>query len=79
MTGKHAILKALPSETVVMHDCVTGVVVINFELLLFGAGYEAGGWNDDEGGLLVDGSAEGLLRYPKEVLLRNSSFYESHE
>ena len=70
------ILQSQPGDNVEMHDGVKGVVVINFDLGLCGHGYEVHGWGWDEGGLLIDGSSEGLLRYTKDVLLFNQSFYE---
>lgn len=71
------IFNAILGEVVVLHDGVTGIVVANFELMLFTPGYEAGGWCDSEGGLLIDGSAEGLVRYPHDVLLKNAPFYKA--
>lgn len=71
------ILNLKPGNAVKLHDGVNGLVVINFELSLFATGFEQGGWDDEEGGLLVDGSGEGLIRYPKVVLQNNKTFYET--
>ncbi|MEL6571289.1 MAG: hypothetical protein AAFQ64_06510 [Pseudomonadota bacterium] len=71
------VLKSRPGDLVALHDGVRGVVVINFELSLFATGFEQGGWDDEEGGLLVDGSGEGLVRYPQVVLQNNQKFYEN--
>ena len=59
---------AKPGEAIVLPDGVTGEVVANFELCLFAPGYEPGGWDDEEGGLLVSPSFGGLVRYPRGVL-----------
>ena len=65
-----------PGEEIDLHDGVHGIVLINFELSLFASGYEPGGWSDEEGGLLVSASAEGLVRYPRDGLLANLNYYE---
>lgn len=70
-----SILDAKPGEEIDFHDGVHGIVLINFELALFASGYEPGGWSDEEGGLLVSASAEGLVRYPRDVLLENLKYY----
>lgn len=69
------VLNMGPGDPVTLHDGVRGIVLINFELSLFASGFEPGGWRDEEGGLLIDGSAEGLVRYPRVALEANECFY----
>jgi hypothetical protein len=59
---------ARPGDHITLPDGVSGEVVVNFELGLFAAGYEPGGWADDEGGLLVGATFGSLMRYPREFL-----------
>ena len=69
------ILQAAPGDFVKLHDGIAGVVVINFDLSLFAKGYEPGGWSDEEGGILLDASGEGLVRYTREALDEHAAFY----
>jgi hypothetical protein len=59
---------AKPGEKIKMPDGVEGVVLANFELSLFDETITPGGWNDEQGGLLVSPTFGGLIRYSRLVL-----------
>ncbi len=72
------ILKAEPGEFVTMHDGVYGVIKINFENCKYADEFGPGGWDDEEGGILLDGSSEGLIRYSRDVIIANQEFYKNN-
>ena len=62
------LLAAVPGERVAMPDGVEGVVIANFETGQIAEGFDSGGWNSEEGGLLVSASFGSLVRYTRGVL-----------
>ena len=60
--------KSIPGETIVLPDGVEGIVVANFETKKYGESFDPSGWDESEGGLLIEASFGGLIRYTREFL-----------